>query len=114
MGHRAGSWWVGGGAFVWHCGGWCCGGAHVQWVGVVELAHCVEVARFSCGGLGLWWGLHVMVGLVCGRLVLWQDLHTALGWHCGEVFAGQVGIEVGLAHHVGTALKQCHSKSCAL
>ncbi len=47
MGCRVRLWWVGGGAFVWHCGGWHHGGAHVQWVGVVGLEHCVEVARFS-------------------------------------------------------------------
>jgi len=107
------SWQVGGGAFAWHCGGWHHGGACVQWVGVAGLACCVEVVRFSHGGLGLCWGLHTVVGLMCSRFVLWQDLCTTLGWHCGKVFVGQVGIEVRLACHVKTALKQCHSKSCA-
>src|SRR6266702_4136389 len=68
MGYRAGSWQVGGGAFAWHRGGWCHGRAHAQWVGVAGLARCVEVARFSCGRLGSWWGLHAVAGLVCGRL----------------------------------------------
>ena len=40
---RAGSWQVGGGAFAWCHGRWCCSGAHMQWVGVVELVCCVEV-----------------------------------------------------------------------
>ncbi|SRR6266702_1654468 len=114
MGRSEGLWWVGGGAFVWRHGGWRCGRAHVQWVGVAGLACCVEVARFSHGGLGSWWGLHTVAGLVCSGLVPWQDLHTTLGWHHGKVFMGQVGIEVRLACHVGTVLKQCHSESCTL
>ncbi len=64
MGCRMGSQWVAGGAFVWHRGGWHCGGAHVQWVGVVGLVCCVGVARFSCGRLASWWSLHAMAGLV--------------------------------------------------
>src|SRR6266702_2071191 len=90
MGHRAGLRRVGGGAFAWRCGGWRHGGAHVQQVGVVGLARCVEVAglarcvevaRFLCSGLGLWWGLHAMVWLVCSGLAPWRDLRTTLGWH---------------------------------
>jgi len=79
---------------------------------MVRLARCVEVVRFSCSRLGLWWGLHAMAGLVCGRLAPWWDLHAALGWHHGEVFIGWVDVEVRLAHHVGMASKQYHSKSC--
>src|SRR6266571_5197689 len=63
MGCRAGSQRVGGEAFAWRRGGWRRGGARVQWVGVAGLERCVEVARFSRGGLGLWWGLHAVVGL---------------------------------------------------
>src|SRR6266702_3809032 len=114
MGCRVRLWWVGGGAFVWHCGGWHHGGAHMQWVGMAGLACCVEVARFLCGRLGSWWGPHTMVGLVCGRLALWQDLHTTLGWCYGEVFTGWVGVKVGFACHVRMALEQCHGKACAL
>ncbi len=113
MGRSEGLWQVGGGAFAWHHGGWRHGGARAQWVGVAGLAHCVEVARFSRGRLGSWWGLHAMAGLVCGRLAPWWDLCTTLGWCRGEVFMGQVGVEVGLARRVGTASKQCCSKSCA-
>ncbi len=94
MGCRVGLWWVGGGAFVWCHGGWHHGGAHMQWVGVVGLVCCVRVVRFSCNGLGSWWGL------------------CEAGWHCGEIFMGQVGIKVGLACHVGMVLEQCHGKSC--
>src|SRR6266702_3824904 len=65
MGHRAGSRRVGGGAFAWRRGGWRRGGARAQRVGVAGLARCVEVARFSRGGLGSWWGLHAVAGLVC-------------------------------------------------
>ncbi len=95
MGCRAGSRRVGGEAFAWRRGGWRRGGARVQRVGVAGLEHCVEVARFSRGGLGSWWGLH-----------------AALGWGRGEVFAGRVGVEVGLARRVGTASEQCHGESC--
>ncbi len=112
MGQSEGSWQVGGGAFAWHSGGWHCSGACVQWVGVAGLVCCVEVVRFLHGGLGSWWGLHAIVGLVCSGLAPWQDLHAALGWCHGEVFMGWVGVKVRLAHHVGTASKQCHGKSC--
>ncbi len=37
-----------------------------------------------------------------------------IGVVCGEFFMGQVGVEVGLACRVGTALKQCCGESCAL
>jgi len=114
MGCRARSWQVGGGTFAWHRGGWRRGRARAQWVGMVGLVHCVEVARFSCSGLGSWWGLHAVAGLVCGGLAMWQDLRTMLGWHRGEVFMGQVGIEVGLARCVGTVLEQCRGETCAL
>ncbi|SRR6266702_4117252 len=114
MGQSEGLQQVGGGAFAWHHGGWCRGGACVQQVGVVGLACCVEVARFSHGGLGSWWGLHTVAGLMCSGLAPWWDLHTTLGWCHGEVFMGWVGVEVGLAHHVGMASKQCYSKSCTL
>ena len=43
----------------------------------------------------------------------WRDLRAALGWRRGEVFAGRVGVEVGLACRVGTASEQCHGESCA-
>ena len=82
----------------------------MQCVGMVGLAHCVEVARFSHGGLGSWWGLHAAVGLVCSGLATWWDLRTTLGWRCGEVFVGQVGVEVGLACRVGTASEQCRGR----
>ncbi len=113
MGRRAGSRRVGGGAFAWRRGGWRRGGARAQRVGVAGLARCVEVARFSRGGLGSWWGLHAVAGLVCGGLAPWRDLRAALGWRRGEVFAGRVGVEVGLARRVGTASKQCRGESCA-
>src|SRR6266702_4465446 len=103
MGCRVGSQRVGGEAFAWHRGGWHRGGACVQWVGMVGLEHCVEVARFSHSG----WGCG-------GACMLWQDLCATLGWGHGEVFMGQVGVEVRLACHVGTASEQCHSESCAL
>ncbi|SRR6266702_7528350 len=114
MGCRARSRRVGGGAFAWHHGGWRRGGACAQRVGMAGLVRCVEVARFSRGGLGSWWGLHAVVGLVCGRLATWWDLRTTLGWRRGEVFAGWVGVEVGLARHVGTASEQCRGETCAL
>ncbi len=80
MGCRAGSWRVGGEAFAWRCGGWHRGGAHVQWVGVAGLECCVEVARFSHGGLGLWWGLHAMAGLAHRvGVALWRGFH-GVGW----------------------------------
>jgi len=85
----------------------------MQCVGMVGLAHCVEVARFSHGGLGSWWGLHAAVGLVCSGLATWRDLCTTLGWHRGEVFAEWVGVEVRLAHRVGTASEQCRGETCA-
>src|SRR6266702_7225263 len=76
MGCRVGLQQVGCEAFVW-----CCGRAHVQWVGMVGLECCVEVVRFSCGGLGSWWGLHTMAGLAHHvGVVLWQGFHGA-GWH---------------------------------
>src|SRR6266702_3751833 len=82
MGHRAGSRRVGGGAFAWRRGGWRRGGACAQRVGVAGLVRCVEVARFSRGGLGSWWGLHAMAGLVCvphwGGA--WRGCRGA-GWH---------------------------------
>ncbi len=65
MGCRVGSQWVGGEAFAWRCGGWHCGRACVQWVGMVGLECCVEVVRFFHGGLGSWWGLHAVAGLAC-------------------------------------------------
>ena len=68
----------------------------MQRVGVAGLERYVEVARFSHGRLGSW-----------------RDLRATLGWRCGEVFTGRVGIEVGLARHVGTASEQCHGESCA-
>ena len=81
MGCRVGLRWVGGEAFVWCHGRWCHGEAHVQWVDVAGLECCVEVARFSHGGLGLWWGLHAVVGLVCHiGVALWRGFHRA-GWH---------------------------------
>src|SRR6266702_289008 len=113
MGCRARSRRVGGGAFAWRRGGWHRGGARAQWVGMAGLACCVEVARFSRGRLGLWWGLHTVAGLVCGGLATWWDLRTTLGWRCGEVFVGQVGVEVGLACRVGTASEQCCGETCA-
>src|SRR6266702_1366147 len=96
MWRRAGSWQVGGGAFAWHCGGWRRGGAHVQWVGMVGLVRCVEVARFSQGGLGSWWGLHAMAGLMCSRLAPWWDLCTALGWCVVSFSWGRLGLKLGL------------------
>ena len=68
----------------------------MQRVGVAGLERYVEVARFSRGGLGSW-----------------RDLRATLGWRRGEVFAGRVGVEVGLARRVGTASEQCHGESCA-
>ncbi len=96
MGCRARSWRVGGGAFVWHCGGWCCSGARVQWVGMAGLARCVEVVRFSRGGLGSWWGLHAVAGLMCGGLAPWQDLRAALGWHVVRFLWGGLASKSGL------------------
>src|SRR6266702_4675586 len=46
-----------------------------------------------------------------GACMPWRDLCAMLGWRCGEVFVGQVGVEVGLACHVGMASEQCHSES---
>src|SRR6266581_5922456 len=82
MGHRAGSRRVGGGAFAWRHGGWRRGGARAQRVGVAGLVRCVEVARFLCGGLGSWWGLHAMAGLVCAPHWggAWRGFRGA-GWH---------------------------------
>ena len=48
-----------------------------------------------------------------GACTPWRDLRAALGWRRGEVFAGRVGVEVGLARRVGTVSEQCHSESCA-
>src|SRR6266571_1077844 len=62
MGRRAGSRRVGGGAFAWRRGGWRRGGARAQRVGVAGLARCVEVARFSRGGLASKSGLHAVLG----------------------------------------------------
>ncbi len=98
---RAGSRWVGGGAFAWHHGGWHCGRAHVQQVGIVGLACCVEVARFSRGRLGLWWGLHAVAGLMCGGLVPWQDLRAALGWHMARFSWGRLASKSGLHAMLG-------------
>ncbi len=64
------------------------------WVGVV-------VGLACCGGACVRW-VSAMVGLA-----------RRIGVACGEVFTGQVGVEVGLAHHVGMASKQCHGESCA-
>src|SRR6266702_4480160 len=86
---------------------------------VVRLLHGVA-AGLMCNGvvwrdlsavLG-WWGFRVGGWGHGGACMLWRDLRATLGWCCGEVFVGQVGIEVGLAHRVGTALEQCHGKSC--
>src|SRR6266702_2377968 len=101
MGCRVGLRWVGGGAFVWCCGGWCCGRARVQQVGVVGLVCCVEVARFSCGRLGSWWGLHAVVGLVCSGLVPWWDLCAALGWHVVRFPRGGLVSKSGLHAMLG-------------
>src|SRR6266702_4779135 len=59
---RAGSRRVGCEAFAWCRGGWRRGGALVQRVGVAGLERCVEVARFSRGGLGSKSGLHAVLG----------------------------------------------------
>src|SRR6266702_4675835 len=59
---RAGSRRVGGEAFAWCRGGWRRGGARVQRVGVAGLERCVDVARFSRGGLGSKSGLHAVLG----------------------------------------------------
>ena len=76
MGCRVGSQRVGGEAFAW-----CRSGAHVQWVGVAGLECCVEVVRFSRGGLGSWWGLHAVAGLARHvGVVLWRGFCGA-GWH---------------------------------
>src|SRR6266571_5095276 len=96
MGHRAGSRRVGGGAFAWCRGGWRRGGAHAQRVGVAGLARCVEVARFSRGGLGSWWGLHAVAGLVCGGLAPWRDLRAALGWRVARFSRGGLASKSGL------------------
>src|SRR6266702_2072770 len=101
MRRRAGSWWVGGGAFAWHHGGWHRGGARAQQVGVVGLARCVEVARFSCGGLGSWWGLHAVAGLVCSGLAPWWDLHAALGWRVVRFLWGGLASKSGLHTMLG-------------
>src|SRR6266702_5096710 len=60
------------------------------------LACCVEVARFSRGGLGLWWGLHTVVGLMCSGLALWWDLHAALGWCMARFSQGRLALKSGL------------------
>src|SRR6266702_122795 len=96
MGRRAGSWRVGGGAFAWRRGGWRRGGARAQQVGVAGLARCVEVARFSRGGLGSWWGLHAVAGLVCGGLAPWRDLRAALGWRMARFLQGGLASKSGL------------------
>src|SRR6266702_7786018 len=101
MGHRAGSWRVGGGAFAWRRGGWRRGGARAQQVGVAGLVRCVEVARFLCGRLGLWWGLHAVAGLVCGGLVPWQDLRATLGWHVVRFSWGRLASKSGLHAMLG-------------
>ncbi len=72
MGCRAGLQQVGGKAFAWCYGGWCCSGACVQQVGMVGLECYVEVARFLHGGLGSWWGLHTVAGLAHHiKVALW-------------------------------------------
>src|SRR6266571_4783816 len=77
---RAGSRRVGGEAFAWCRGGWRRGGALVQRVGVAGLECCVEVARFSRGGLWSWWGLHTVAGLACRVGVApWRGFRRA-GW----------------------------------
>ncbi len=96
MRRRVGLQRVGGGAFAWRCGGWHCGGACAQWVGVVGLACCVEVARFLRGRLGSWWGLHTVAGLVCSGLAPWQDLRAALGWHVARFSWGGLASKLGL------------------
>src|SRR6266702_2468227 len=96
MGRRVGSRRVGGGAFAWCRGGWHGAGARAQRVGVVGLARCVEVARFSRGGLGSWWGLHAVAGLVCGGLAPWQDLRAALGWCVARCSWGGLALKSGL------------------
>src|SRR6266702_22155 len=101
MRRRAGSRRVGGGAFAWHHGGWHHSRAHVQQVGMAGLVHCVEVARFSWGGLGLWWGLHAVVGLVCGGLVPWWDWHAALGWRVVRFSQGRLASKSGLHTMLG-------------
>src|SRR6266702_3747216 len=79
MGRSERSWRVGGGAFAWRRGGWRRGGACAQRVGVAGLARCVEVARFSRGGLGSWWGLHVVASLAHRDRVVPADLRVAKG-----------------------------------
>ena len=91
---------------------------------VVRLLHGAVVggvaAGLMCNRLGWWdlsavlrWQGFCMVGWGHGGACTpWQDLHATLGWRHGEVFMGQVGVEVGLACHVGTALEQCYGESC--
>src|SRR6266702_2495770 len=62
MGRSVGSRRVGGGVFAWRHGGWRRGGARAQRVGMAGHARCVEVARFSRGGLGSKSGLHAVLG----------------------------------------------------
>ncbi len=80
------------------------------------------VAGLMCNRLGWrdlstvlrWQGFHTAGWGHGGACMPWWDLCATLGWHCGKVFAGWVGIKVGLACHVGMVSEQCHSESCAL
>src|SRR6266702_1567267 len=101
MGRRVGLRWVGGGAFAWRRGGWRRGRACAQRVGVVGLVRCVEVVRFSRGGLGSWWGLHAVAGLMCGGLAPWQDLRAALGWCMVRFSWGGLASKLGLHAMLG-------------
>ncbi len=55
------------------------------------------MARFSRGGLALWWGLHAVAGWRHSRArVRWVGAVVGLARH-GEVFVRRVGVVVGLA-----------------
>ncbi len=73
---------------------------------------CNRLAWWDLSTVLRWRGFHAVGWGHGGACTLWQDLRAALGWCHGEVFAGGVGVEVGLAHHVGMALEQCYGESC--